>query len=592
MGRNREGRRTLSQKSNRAEFTIINPPPVPSLSADPSEPLYLVGENISLRCSAPNNVVQSWRQYLFSQIRKNENEISIKDLDCHEENSLVLTVTRDDSGLYKCRYLEQKYGRTISSEWSRPVSIVVRDPLPPPVLKLHPPSGSLREGKVLQILCVPNEGNSTKRFHFSWKGVEMASSSEGLLRSSRDSGLLTLNMSVAFLYANGDGSLGLACRYEENINGRWIMSSWSQTVNITGSQTDSSRSAPRLSSSLPHSFIIKGEEIPLNCSLPEGVASWSPEGSHRFFFYCKDQSGKSVGGQHLPNNTVNIRTENLTSDQIKIICNCKIRETSWGWPSSPESNQLVFSVVDELPSPPSPLLKVDPVSQVKEGDPLVFLCSVEGSNAEKIFHFYKDGMEITSREEGLLEPSIEPTDRVQSASLRILHASFNHSGEFACSYEEKRTNQWLVSSWSQGINMTVIPVWTHGLYSVWRYARRWILFLILLVPIAFYCWKQKSTSQSQEQFQLMEKKEKGDHLSVMEPQVATPSSVKFPQDFEATYSNVQDFSTQKNHLTEEEEEGAPSEELAFILWSFTSESQVREKIQGFFLIDLFLSMFV
>ncbi|XP_039193755.1 uncharacterized protein LOC120305645 [Crotalus tigris] len=206
---------------------------------------------------------------------------------------------------------------------------------------------------------------------------------------------------------------------------------------------------------------------------------------------------------------------------------------------------------------PSPLLNVDPLSQVvKEGDPLVFLCSVEGGNAEKVFHFYKDGMEISPREEGLLEPSSEPTDRVQIASLRILYASFNLRGEFACHYEERRSNRWLMSSWSQGINMTVIPVWTQGLYSVWRYARRWILFLILLVPIAFYCWKQKSTSQSQEQFQLMEKIEKN-HLSVMEPQAATPSSVKFPPDSEATYSNVQDFSTQKNQLTEEEEEGAP-----------------------------------
>ncbi|KAK9398278.1 hypothetical protein NXF25_021639 [Crotalus adamanteus] len=167
-------------------------PPAPSLSPDPSEPLYLVGENISLRCSAPNNSVQSWRQH---QIRKNENETSIKDLDWHEDNNL--------------------------------------DPLPPPVLKLHPPSGSLWEGKVLRIQCLPNEGNNTKRFHFSWKGVEMASSNEGLRRSSRDPGLLTLNMSVAFLYAKGNGSLGLACRWEENISGRWIMSPWSQIVNIT-----------------------------------------------------------------------------------------------------------------------------------------------------------------------------------------------------------------------------------------------------------------------------------------------------------------------------------------------------------------------
>ncbi|KAL7977751.1 hypothetical protein Chor_009700, partial [Crotalus horridus] len=227
-------------------------------------------------------------------------------------------------------------------------------------------------------------------------------------------------------------------------------------VNLgAGSQTDSSRSAPRLSSSLPYSFIIKGEEIPLNCSLPEGVASRSPEGSHKYLFECKDQSGKLFGFRHLPNNTFNVRTENLTPYQIKIICKCKIRESFGVWSSSPESNQVVFSVVGELPSP---VLKVDPLSQVvKEGDPFVFLCSVEGGNAEKIFHFYKNGMEITSREEGLLEPASEPTDHVQNASLRILHASFNHRGEFACRYEEWRSNQWLMSSWSQGINMTGEP---------------------------------------------------------------------------------------------------------------------------------------
>ncbi|KAL7977749.1 hypothetical protein Chor_009698 [Crotalus horridus] len=142
----------------------------------------------------------------------------------------------------------------------------------------------------------------------------------------------------------------------------------------------------------------------------------------------------------------------------------------------------------ELPSPPSPLLKVDPLSQkVKEGDPLVFLCSVEGGNVEKIFHFYKDGMEITPREEGLLEPSSEPTDRVQRASLRILHASFSHTGEFACSYEERRSNRWLMSSWSQGINMTASP--------------------------------------SQEHSQLPKKKEEGNDLAVMEPQAATAATL-------------------------------------------------------------------
>ncbi|KAG8141081.1 hypothetical protein E2320_003707 [Naja naja] len=145
--------------------------------------------------------------------------------------------------------------------------------------------------------------------------------------------------------------------------------------------------------------------------------------------------------------------------------------------------------------PPSPLLKVDLLSQrVKEGDPLVFLCSTEGGITEKKFHFYKDGVEITSSEGGLLEPSTEPTNPLQNASLRIPQASFNHSGEFACSYEEKRSNRWIMSSLSQGVNITVEPA-----------------------------------SVSQEQFQLREKKEERNDLPVMEPPAATAatsSSVK------------------------------------------------------------------
>ncbi|ETE58571.1 hypothetical protein L345_15706, partial [Ophiophagus hannah] len=204
-------------------------------------------------------------------------------------------------------------------------------------------------------------------------------------------------------------------------------------------------------------------------------------------WYQGDQLYFPIEDRHLLNNTFNVGTENLSSGQIKIICICKFVETSGGQPYSPESNQLVFSVVDVLPSP---LLRVDLLSQrVKEGDPLVFLCSTEEGTAEKKFHFYKDGVEITSSEEGLLEPSTEPTNPLQNASLRIPRALFNHSGVFACSYEEKRSNQWFMSSWSRGTNIIVEPA-----------------------------------SVSQEQFQLMEKRGEGGDLGMMEPPAATAAT--------------------------------------------------------------------
>ncbi|KAG8141088.1 hypothetical protein E2320_003702 [Naja naja] len=271
-----------------------------------------------------------------------------------------------------------------------------------------------------------------------------------------------------------------------------------------------------------------------------GFESGSPKASHsiRFHFFCKDESYSPIQDHYISNNTLNIRTENLSSGQINIICTCKIMErleTPGRWPYSPESNQLVFSVVGV---PPSPLLKVDLLSQaVKEGDPLVFLCSTEGGTTEKKFHFYKDGVEITSSKEGLLEPSSEPTNLLQNASLRIPHASFNHSGGFACSYEEKRSNRWIMSPLSQGTNITVGPA-----------------------------------SVSQEQFQLREKKEERNDLPVMEPQAATADSSSPVKGSEVTYSCIQNFftpsppgPTRKNCLTQREEEGILYSDIVFPL---------------------------
>ncbi|KAG8141030.1 hypothetical protein E2320_003715, partial [Naja naja] len=95
--------------------------------------------------------------------------------------------------------------------------------------------------------------------------------------------------------------------------------------------------------------------------------------------------------------------------------------------------------------PPPPVLKLDPLSQrVKEGDCLFLLCLAEGSSTEKKFHFYKDGVEITSSQECLPKNSSKPVDLLQSGSLRILCNNSTHNGEFACSYEEKRSNRWII----------------------------------------------------------------------------------------------------------------------------------------------------
>ncbi|KAG8141017.1 hypothetical protein E2320_003634, partial [Naja naja] len=235
-----------------------------------------------------------------------------------------------------------------------------------------------------------------------------------------------------------------------------------------------------------------------------------------FIFYCKDQSDLIITYENITKNTFKLRTADLNSDQKKIKCICWFRDPPGGWLPSRQSNQLGFFISD---APPSPGLRVDPLSQrVKEGDPLVFLCSTEGGDREKKFYFYKDGRRRS------FEPSTEPTNPLQNASLRIPHASFNHSGEFACSYEEKSRNRWIKSSLSQGVNITVEPVWTQDSNIIWKFSWMAIPLIILLVPFAFYWWRKKNTSPPREQFQLVEKKEEGDLLGMMESQAATAAT--------------------------------------------------------------------
>ncbi|KAG8141025.1 hypothetical protein E2320_003641 [Naja naja] len=397
---------------------------------------------------------------------------------------------------------------------------------PPPVLKLDPLSQRVKEGDCLFLLCFAEGSITEKKFHFYKDGVEITSREEGHLKLSTEPTNPLQNASLRIPHASFNHSGEFACSYEEKRSNRWIMSSLSQGRNITVEPAGLEESPPkeqsgptrenRLTQEKTGGTLYYNLEAASHLLQPireeeedggdESLAQpgiMSPSRNSTFLpslfqSFCgsswnQDQSGLIIEDEHLSINTFNVTTENLSSGQIKIICICKIMErleTSGTWPYSPESNQLVFSVVGV---PPSPLLKVDLLTQrVKEGDPLVFLCSTEGGITEKKFHFYKDGVEITSSKECLLEPSSEPTNPLQNASLRIPHASFNHSGEFACSYEEKRSNRWIMSSWSQGVNITVEPVSTQDSDPIWRYYRVAITIMILLVPFAFYCWTKKS----------------------------------------------------------------------------------------------------
>nr|XP_034993107.1 uncharacterized protein LOC118095894 isoform X1 [Zootoca vivipara] len=242
---------------------------------------------------------------------------------------------------------------------------------------------------------------------------------------------------------------------------------------------------PRFSVSPKQDIYRTGELINLTCSVPDhynmsGVTFFNQQWMLHF-------------QKHLPSRgafTYALRPSPQDSDKYYCTYNAIQKSVQ-----SKRSNSIHIAVMDPLPPP---VLKTDPPSRVvNEGEPLLLTCSANGGGVEKRFHFYRDGVEMISDSYGSVRFSREHGDASAGVSVNILQAKLNHTGEFACRYEEKTSRGWIVSPWSQKVYLTV---WAPNCSSPpLIYACLAIPLAILIVPLAFYCTRRKRALKSEQE---------------------------------------------------------------------------------------------
>ncbi|XP_042328045.1 uncharacterized protein LOC121932965 isoform X2 [Sceloporus undulatus] len=219
------GNRSASPRSNSVDFSVIEPPEAPTLSLVPLHPFYILGEEVTLKCSASEE--KDVARYRFSKEQKGLWKLFGEGKGPHE----AFQVDAYATGQYSCRYwIRTREGQEIKSLGSNTVPIVVKDPPPAPELTVESSSGVVQEGDTLLIMCSSNGNHAKKIFHFYQDGAEINSTNKGSLKSSN------VSLSIS-LQAQPNHTGEFACRYEERMNGRWIMSSWSQRLNITVSSS-------------------------------------------------------------------------------------------------------------------------------------------------------------------------------------------------------------------------------------------------------------------------------------------------------------------------------------------------------------------
>ncbi|XP_034642688.1 Fc receptor-like protein 6 [Trachemys scripta elegans] len=119
--RKESGQEIPSTESNKVYITVQAPPAAPTLSLHPPHPLYLPGERVTLRCSAPgSDRLQGYRFY-GEQERLIHDEVPAP----AGGAGLEIVAEMGKAGPFSCAYWIPRSGRHILSERSRPVSLSV-----------------------------------------------------------------------------------------------------------------------------------------------------------------------------------------------------------------------------------------------------------------------------------------------------------------------------------------------------------------------------------------------------------------------------------------------------------------------------------
>ncbi|XP_072792573.1 Fc receptor-like protein 5 [Taeniopygia guttata] len=229
--------------------------PAPNISVTPPKSQFLIGDAVSISCSAPPPP----RPDRLQGFRFTGTSGWVTDV-LTSRNRFVHTFTVTgprDGGFHACSYtVLRRGGGHLRSLTSRAVLIDVRDRPSQPNLTVEPSSVTV-EGQPLVFSCAAPPGAAERRFGFFQEELEVT---DGIWEGS---GSDHAQLRVEKSDRNRTGNF--SCRYEEMTEGRWIASYASDAVQVI---VKGPCPAPLLSVEPPSGAVAAGHRLRLTCAAP------------------------------------------------------------------------------------------------------------------------------------------------------------------------------------------------------------------------------------------------------------------------------------------------------------------------------------
>ncbi|XP_054035574.1 uncharacterized protein LOC128899875 [Dryobates pubescens] len=246
------------------DFPRSDLPPPPTITVMPLKTQYLLGDTISIQCSAP------WTQeklqgFQFSGSRGWAMEVrTSKRSYSHHFN---ITGPKD-GGPQACCYVIKRPRGPLCSQESKAIIINVKDHPPQPTLTLKPSSGLTIEGQPLVFFCTAPEGIKEPRFYIYKENLKLLEGINVTVEATKAQFL------VGEAKQNHTGNF--SCGYEEMTEGRWIPSYLSQVLEVLIKEA---ASPPHLAMEPSTGVVDEDHPLQLTCKASRDI--FRP----RFHFY-------------------------------------------------------------------------------------------------------------------------------------------------------------------------------------------------------------------------------------------------------------------------------------------------------------------
>ncbi|XP_042700867.2 Fc receptor-like protein 5 isoform X2 [Chrysemys picta bellii] len=384
---------------------------VPTIIVDPQHPVYVLGERLTLRCSAPGGeAVNSYQFY-----NQHGERVFTETTGLPGGPWLVLTAETGKTGAYSCEYWAVRDGQTIYSARSQPVQVSVLDfPLAPSISEISDPPGKIP----ITIECSAPPAHMGTRYQFLRQGNVIV---------SQPSARLQLRQSDL------DATGPYTCSYEISVSGRMIQSlpSAPLSIHLTGPSVlpETFRPTLRLSPTGPE--FTTGDSVTLMCSAP----SWEKK-----MGFCFLKAGEQVACTRQDSQSYQIGRLGM-EDSGSYTCMYRVAEP--GQEISSLESQPISITVTGVPHPPlAPQINLDPPKRIYfQGERVKLTCSVPGSEQVRGYRFYHQiGEQISELDEGAW---LERT------------AMTGNAGAYSCAYWIIRSGKVILSGKSESVSITV-----------------------------------------------------------------------------------------------------------------------------------------